>query len=520
MNDTANGQAPAQNGFQVRLTNFEGPFDLLLQLIFAHRLDVTEVALHQVTDDFIAYTRQIGAQLDLEETTAFLVVAATLLDLKAARLLPAGQVDDDEDLALLEVRDLLFARLLQYRAFKHVASIFAELEANALRSYPRSVALEEQFTSLLPEVMLGVDAESIRADRRCRLYPAPGAGGVHRASARAAGLGARAGQTTAGDPRGAGQRSVGHVFGAGRRLPGLDRGGGALPGAARTVSVPGGSIRAVRAAWRAPSFVDRGPSDQRGPGRSARPMMRAGDDAERSDEEERRTVTDELTDLDVDGGIPDIAEVAPLDPEELGSVLEALLLVVDTPVTVEALASAVEQPVYRVAAKLEVLAEELTARDSGIDLRKTSEGWRMYTRARFAPYVEKLLLDGARTKLTRAALETLAVVAYRQPVTRARVSAVRGVNVDAVIRTLVARGLITEAGTDDDSGAVTFATTELFLERLGLTSLAELPDIAPLLPDVDTIEDLSESLDSEPRFIKLAGGQARDESISFDVDQD
>jgi segregation and condensation protein B len=231
-------------------------------------------------------------------------------------------------------------------------------------------------------------------------------------------------------------------------------------------------------------------------------------------------MSDDLTDLDVDGGIADIAEVTPLDPEELGSVLEALLLVVDTPVTVEALASAIEQPVYRVAAKLEVLAEELTERDSGIDLRKNSEGWRMYTRARFAPYVEKLLLDGARTKLTRAALETLAVVAYRQPVTRARVSAVRGVNVDAVMRTLLARGLITEAGTDDDTGAVTFGTTELFLERLGLTSLAELPDIAPLLPDVDTIEDLSESLDSEPRFIKLAGGQVSDESTSFDVDHD
>src|SRR5271166_2381802 len=231
-------------------------------------------------------------------------------------------------------------------------------------------------------------------------------------------------------------------------------------------------------------------------------------------------MTDDLPDLDLDSGIPDIAEAAPLDPEELGSVLEALLLVVDTPVTVEALAAATDQPVYRVAAKLQLMAEELTERDSGIDLRKTSEGWRMYTRARFAPYVEKLLLDGARTKLTRAALETLAVVAYRQPVTRARVSAVRGVNVDAVMRTLLARGLITEAGTDDDTGAVTFATTELFLERLGLTSLAELPDIAPLLPDVDTIEDLSESLDSEPRFIKLAGGRASDDSMSFDVDQD
>lgn len=173
MNATANGEAPQQNGFQVRLTNFEGPFDLLLQLIFAHRLDVTEVALHQVTDDFIAYTREIGPQLELEETTAFLVVAATLLDLKAARLLPAGQVDDDEDLALLEVRDLLFARLLQYRAFKHVAEMFAELEATALRSYPRAVSLEDRFTELLPEVMIGVDADRFARSRRSRSARGP-----------------------------------------------------------------------------------------------------------------------------------------------------------------------------------------------------------------------------------------------------------------------------------------------------------------------------------------------------------
>jgi segregation and condensation protein A len=155
----ATSEGGARAGFQVRLSNFEGPFDLLLQLIFAHRLDVTEVALHTVTDDFIAYTKEIGKQLELDETTAFLVIAATLLDLKAARLLPAGEVHDEEDLALLEVRDLLFARLLQYRAYKHVAEMFAELEAAALRSYPRSVALEERYEDLLPEVMLGVDAE-------------------------------------------------------------------------------------------------------------------------------------------------------------------------------------------------------------------------------------------------------------------------------------------------------------------------------------------------------------------------
>ncbi len=209
------------------------------------------------------------------------------------------------------------------------------------------------------------------------------------------------------------------------------------------------------------------------------------------------------------------------DDAEFRSVIEALLLVVDTPVTVEALASATDNTEDRVAAALAELAAELTGRGSGIDLREAGGGWRMYTRARYAPYVERLLLDGSRSKLTRAALETLAVVAYRQPVTRARVSAVRGVNVDAVVRTLVARGLITEAGNDSDSGAVTFATTELFLERLGLSSLADLPDIAPLLPDVDVIDDLSENLSAEPRFAKLDGSAAAPGKQSgFDVDKD
>jgi segregation and condensation protein B len=226
---------------------------------------------------------------------------------------------------------------------------------------------------------------------------------------------------------------------------------------------------------------------------------------------------DVSTDLDL--GI-DVATAPELEDSELGAALEALLLVVDTPVTVEQLAVATEQPAYRVAAKLALMAEDFTARESGIDLREAGGGWRMYTRSRFAPYVERLLLDGARSKLTRAALETLAVVAYRQPVTRARVSAVRGVNVDAVMRTLLARGLITEAGTDPDSGAVTFATTELFLERLGLTSLTDLPDIAPLLPDVDLIDDLSETLGEEPRFMKLSGVPAAGAPMSFDVDQE
>lgn len=155
---SANDQpGPGGVRFTVRLANFEGPFDLLLQLISQHQMDVTEVALHQVTDDFIAHIRAMGERWNLDETTEFLVIAATLLDLKAARLLPAADVEDEEDLGLLEARDLLFARLLQYRAYKQVAALFGEMEATALRRYPRSVALEERYSRLLPEVLLGVE---------------------------------------------------------------------------------------------------------------------------------------------------------------------------------------------------------------------------------------------------------------------------------------------------------------------------------------------------------------------------
>ncbi|MEU5367156.1 segregation/condensation protein A [Streptomyces sp. NPDC005925] len=146
-------------GFKVRLANFEGPFDLLLQLIAKHKLDVTEVALSRVTDEFMAYIRALGPDWDLDETTEFLVVAATLLDLKAARLLPAAEVEDEADLALLEARDLLFARLLQYRAYKRVADIFSgRLEAEA-RRYPRTVGLEPHHAELLPEVVISIGPE-------------------------------------------------------------------------------------------------------------------------------------------------------------------------------------------------------------------------------------------------------------------------------------------------------------------------------------------------------------------------
>jgi segregation and condensation protein A len=160
-------------GFQVHLDVFEGPFDLLLALISKHKLDITEVALSQVTDEFIGYIRALSDGWDLDQASYFLVVAATLLDLKAARLLPAGEVEDEEDLALLEARDLLFARLLQYRAYKEVAAVFAGRMTAAARRFPRRVPLEPRFASLLPEVLLGLGpAEFARIAART-LAPKP-----------------------------------------------------------------------------------------------------------------------------------------------------------------------------------------------------------------------------------------------------------------------------------------------------------------------------------------------------------
>ena len=210
-----------------------------------------------------------------------------------------------------------------------------------------------------------------------------------------------------------------------------------------------------------------------------------------------------------------------LDDDAMRGALEAVLLVVDSPISTEELATVVDQDRVRVRTMLELMAAELTAAGSGIDLRYAGDGWRYYTRAEFAPYVESLLLDGARSKLTRAALETLAVIAYRQPVTRARVSAIRGVNVDGVVRTLLARGLINEAGADEQTHATMYETTELFLERLGLASLSELPDLAPLLPDVDVIDDLGDELLDDPRFAKLSAQAAEsDADTSAEVIRD
>jgi segregation and condensation protein B len=181
-------------------------------------------------------------------------------------------------------------------------------------------------------------------------------------------------------------------------------------------------------------------------------------------------------------------ETTPTEPPTLAAVVESVLLVADQPVSEVVLAQVLERPRDVVATVLAELAREYAAQGRGIELRNVAGGWRLYTRPDCAAYVERFILDGQQARLTQAALETLAVVAYRQPVSRSRVAAVRGVNVDGVMRTLVGRGLVEEAGQDPETGAVLYRTTDYFLERLGLRDLQELPPLAEFLPEIETLE--------------------------------
>ena len=176
------------------------------------------------------------------------------------------------------------------------------------------------------------------------------------------------------------------------------------------------------------------------------------------------------------------------DPAMLRGALEALLFVADAPLELTQLAAAIQRPVADVVEAIAALTADLDARGTGWQLRPAASGFRLYTREQYAPIVERFLLDGQRSKLSQAALETLAVVAYKQPVTRARISAIRGVNVDGVVRTLLARELITEVGVDPDTGGGLYRTTETFLEKMGIGSVEELPSLAPLLPELDTLD--------------------------------
>jgi segregation and condensation protein B len=198
----------------------------------------------------------------------------------------------------------------------------------------------------------------------------------------------------------------------------------------------------------------------------------------------------EQVETPVEEAVEEASETLDVPLAELRPALEAVLMVADQPLDHVTLASAVGYPPGEVSAALAALAEEYAEQGRGFDLRNVAGGWRYYTREEFAGVVERFVLDGQQARLTQAALETLAVVAYKQPVSRARVSAIRGVNVDGVMRTLVSRGLVEEAGHDAETTAMLYRTTGYFLERIGVTSLEDLPELAPFLPEMGELDDL------------------------------
>ena len=488
-------RAPA-TAFEVTLENFTGPFDLLLGLISKHKLDITEISLATVTDDFIAHIKVEQAKpggWDLSQATDFLLVAATLLDLKAARLLPQSGPEDEDDLALIEARDILFARLLQYRAFKDIAHTFAQRMATAGRMQPRTASLEPHLAALLPELLMTVTPEQLALIAARAMVPkqAPTVGLAH---LHAPAVSVREQAVIIGDrlrrERVASFRSL---VGGCRLHPRRRR---ALPRAARAVPRVGHRLRAGRGPRRADRALDR-PRGRRHRGRRRVRRAATARDPSTTDQQPpaqpRRAPMSDQPEPEAAEAVEEQLAFDVADfPGGISGAIEAVLMVVDEPVTTMALASVLEQPVADVEAALAELEAGYAEQRRGFTLRQVGGGWRMYSRHEYAPVVEKFVLDGQQARLTQASLETLAVIAYRQPVSRSRVAAVRGVNVDGVIRTLLTRGLIEEMGHDEESTAILYGTTSYFLERLGLQSLDDLPALAPYLPEVDVLDEIAE----------------------------
>ncbi|HYT10814.1 MAG TPA: SMC-Scp complex subunit ScpB [Mycobacteriales bacterium] len=239
-----------------------------------------------------------------------------------------------------------------------------------------------------------------------------------------------------------------------------------------------------------PPPADERATDQAG-GTPGEPQVSRATEADPVQDAEPREGHDDRVELG-GGELPVLAEDRELsDSRRLRSALEAVLLVVDVPTSPIVLAQVLGCPVAEAEEALRSLRREYDTDGRGLDLREVAEGWRLYSRDDFAAYVERFVLDGQQARLSQAALETLAVIAYRQPVTRSRVSAIRGVSVDGVMRTLLSRGLVEECGADPDTGGGLYRTTWLFLEKLGLRSLEELPSLAPLLPDTSQLDDVA-----------------------------
>ncbi len=583
-----------RSGFTVRLANFTGPFDLLLQLIGKHKLDVTEVALHRVTDEFIAYIRAMGDDWDLDEASEFLVIAATLLDLKAARLLPAAEVEDEEDLALLEARDLLFARLLQYKAFKEAAAHIAAAGGGRRRGASRGRSPWSPGTPRRCPTWCSASARSGSPQLAVKaMTPKPVPDGLHRPRAHGPGQRPRARRRSCatgcagpalppspllcadcestlevvarflallelyreglidfaqeqaldeltvrwtGPADGGDELRVDEYAGSPepargrrRRRAGANEGGSAVVSSDER----GNSLADQAAAWvppwaRQPAEPQPAgpqpaePGARRAPGRAGRaatsrpsadevPEQTAGTETAGAP----ATAPDEPVPAAVAASAPEPADVpvtgnrrrVPRRPDPRPAV-DAAGARTTTPSSTPRWRRSCSWSTSRSArccwprlwsspssGSAPTLERPLGRLHRGRARLRPAPGRRrlafLHPRRSTPATSSGYILDGQTVRLTQAALETLAVVAYKQPVTRSRISAIRGVNCDGVLRTLVARGLVEECGTEPDSGAFLYRTTTMFLEKLGLNTVGR--PAAPGPVPADDVEELADA---------------------------
>ena len=459
--------------YTVSTPAFEGPIDLLLHLVSSHELDVLDIPLLPVVDAFVRILSEQRDMIDFNQLSEFLLVAAILIELKSQRLLPGREASEDEEgFVGWEERDLLLARLLECRAYAAAADVFVALAEQASRSIPREVGLDDDFVVHAPDLLAGITPDDLAQAylRGSAERPVPRVDLSHvtvdtvSVSEAVSDLIA----VPAGNRAGSFRELV-------ARLPDPDRGDRALPGLARVVqdgtrrAGTGGHLRrpADLVAGRRPT----GRGDERPGSRRSWPGTKS------------MTTRGE--------------EMSPVERAELGRTIEAILLVAVEPLPPQLLAELLEEPVERIEEALADLGQSYEHERRGFVLARIAGGARLQTHPDLAPYVERFANREVSHRLSTAALETLAIVAYRQPVSRGQISALRGVNVDGVTRLLEQRGYIAVVGHAEGPGQpALFGTTDLFLERLGLDSLDQLPAVEDFLPGPEVAGDFERELQS------------------------
>ncbi len=479
--------------YKVKTAGFEGPFDLLLHLVSRQKLSVNSISIIEVTDQYLEHIERLR-ELDLDVASDFLLVAATLLEIKAASLLPAEEStyigDELDDLAPEDARELLVARLLTYKQFKNVAGELSARMESESRMHPRQAGIEEGFVKLMPDFLEGITLHGLAvicADlihkRQVFLLEAEHVASMPiplelHAESVARRL-KREGRLTLSEFLGE------NPYGRTDRRD--------LPCDSRVVQARHGRSAAGPAVRRDHHYVAR--SRHR-----VRPIR---------------------------GGC--IVSTS----SDLRGAIEALLFVSDEPVSASRMARVLESSEASVDGVLKELAEEYQDQERGFQLREVAGGWRMFTHPAYHEKVEQYVLSWDTRRLSQASLEALAVIAYHQPVTRAGVNAVRGVNSEGVISSLVDKGLVREVGRDKNQGnAILYGTTRTFLEKFGLPDIAELPPLEEFAPDPQTERAIRERLgaldgssladeiaDAEDRADEESGVSAAEEDLEDSDDE-